>query len=435
MAIALGLVINRFVDEAYLVEQIEASINSKAEIGKVELSLFRSPARLTLHDVQLSAKPGDEKTGDARVKIEAVDLQVSLWALLHKRIEVSNMTVRGAHVTGTVYKKGGSSLEAPFESPDRKKKHRRSGKKAHGKKGSKGKKEGGGFNVFDQEDFVASLGGFFIEDSSVDLTLEKSGLRIRCSDVNIGLGAIEIDPRRLEATDKATLTMSVKVRLDSTKGWHYGDLDISGQAISRIFNQETGDMEPDVEGEFALGESSWLNTKIPVITEAWQQLDKLKSIGLRIDPLPEKATFGRSEAVAAHYHRGKITIRKSLSLWVADWEVAAVADSWLQTETNQHVIHAEVMASKNASEKLYGFIVKTIDYLPGEARDIVSKDLRMNLFREDRFFVRIKSTGELSKPKIRLVDGVPDFLKAAEKAGKELLLKKAGGFLDGLLGE
>jgi len=49
--------------------------------------------------------------------------------------------------------------------------------------------------------------------------------------------------------------------------------------------------------------------------------------------------------------------------------------------------------------------------------------------------VKIKSSGELSGPKIRLVDGVPDFAKAAEKAGKKILLDKAGGFLDRFLGK
>jgi hypothetical protein len=449
IAVGLGVMVKRFVSEAYLVEQIEGAINSKVEIGEIKLSLLRSPACLTLKDVRLSAKQGDWQAGDTEVSVKQVDLSVSLWSLLNKRIEVNDMTIRGAHVKGTVYEKGGSSLEALFESPEKARKRlsrkstqvkegrpkHRSPKKRKKKlaRGEPEKKEGG-FNVFDQEDFVAALGGFHLEDSSVDLIVEKSGLHIQCSGVNLSLGSLEIDPRRLEDTDSARLDLTVNIRLDSTEGWSYARLDIQGQAVARLFNPETGDMEPDVEGAFDLGDDSWINTRIPVITEAWKELHRLEKIGIKIAPLPEKATFGRSESLAAHYHRGMVTVRQPLSLWLGDWEFAVMSGSWLQTETNQHTIKAEVSASRGASSQLEHLLVKGLDYLPNEVREPLVCDMQEKLFRDGRFVVKIKSQKDLSHPKIRLVDGVPDFGKEAEKAGKKLLLEKAGGFLDGLLG-
>jgi len=438
LIIALVVAVNYFINEDYLVEQLEGSISSEVSIEEVELSIFSSPTRLTLKNVRLTAKEGDERARGAEVKVDHVELSVNLWKLLSKRIEVASMTVYGASVRGTVYEEGGSSLEALFESPDQKKKQRRKNKNLERPQSQRmhdqDKNEGGGFNVFDHDDFIASLGGFHLKNASADITIEKSGLRIQCRDFNLSLDALEIDPKRLQDTDSVKMTISFKSQFDSTEGWHYGDLNVQGAAASRLFNAQTGDLEPDVEGSFDLGDDSWLNTRIPIITEAWGKLDKLEKIGVRIAPLPERATFGRSQSVAAHYHLGKVTVRESLSIWVDDWEVAILESSWLQTETDQHVIHAELLASKNASAKFYGLIAAAIDFLPRDIRDVIARDMKKNLFRDDRFLVKVKSKGELSHPKIRLVDGIPDFGKAAEKAGKDLLLEKAGGLLDGLFG-
>lgn len=439
LVLVLSVMVNYFINEDYLVEQIEASISSEVSIEEVELSIFSSPTRLVLKNVRLSARAGDARAGDAMVKVDHVDLSVNLWKLLSKRIEVSSMTVYGASVTGTLYEDGGSSLEALFESPDQKKKHRRKNKSAkqakQQRKHDSDKSEGGGFNVFDHDDFIASLGGFFLKNASADITLEKSGLRIQCREFNLSLDALELDPQHLQDTDSAKLTMSIKLQFNSTKGWRYGDLNIEGSATSRLFNAQTGDFEPDVEGSFDLGDDSWLNTRIPVITEAWGKLEKLEKIGIHIAPLPERATFGRSQSVAAHYHLGKVTVRQPLSLWLDDWEVAILEKSWLQTETDQHQIMAELLASRNVSATCYALLMSAVDYLPKDVREAMVKDMSQNLFREDRLLVRVKSKGELSHPKIRLVDGVPDFAKSAEKAGKKLLQEKAGGFLKGLLGE
>ena len=439
LIIVLIVSVNYFINEDYLVEQLEGSISSEVSIEEVELSIFSSPTRLTLKNVRLSAKEGDERARGAEVKVDHVELNVDLLKLLSKRIEVTEMTVYGASVTGTVHEEGGSSLEALFESPNQKKKQQRKNKNKARSKSShqrdKDPSEGGGFNVFDHDDFIASLGGFYMKNARADITIEKSGLRIQCRDFDLSLDALEIDPKRLQDTDHVKMTISFKSQFDSTEGWKYGDLNIHGSAVASLFNAQTGDLEPDVEGSFDLGDDSWLNTRIPVITKAWGKLDQLEKVGVRIAPLPERATFGRSQSVAAHYHLGKVTVRESLSIWVDDWEVAVLADSWLQTETDRHVIQAELLASKNASAKFYGLIAAAIDFLPRDIRDVIARDMKKNLFRDDRFLVKVKSKGELSHPKIRLVDGIPDFGKAAEKAGKELLQEKAGGLLDGLFGK
>ena len=428
LLIVAVILIKSFVNEDYLAEELEKAINSKVEIGDVDLALFSSPTRIKLSEVKLSPKGG--RDANASVKIDQLDLNVSFWQLFNKHINVSEVIIKRAEITSTFFEDGSTSLGEMFRAPEEKRK-KRSGKKSSGS--DDGDDDEGGFNVFDQEDFVASLGRLVIEDSRVDITLEKTGLRIRCDDVGLELSSIKIDPNNLSATNTAKLSLSSMVKIHSTKGWHYGDLNLTGDATARIFNPETGNTEPDVEGSIDLGSGSWLNTKVPVITSAWKTLDVLEKVGVTIAALPEQAMFGRSQAVAVHYHLGKITVREPLSIWVGDWELAALDGSWLQTETDQHEINVELLASVSASARFQQGIGAVVKLLPEQVADTLIGDVKGKIFRDDRLLVTVRSSGDFSDPKIRTVDGVPDLLEEAKESGKDMLKNKAGDLLRGLL--
>lgn len=432
LAIALSIIVNSRISKEYLIEQIEQSIKGNVEIGDVDVSIFSIPAKLTLADVSLSSRKGGDINAEAPVQIDEVSLSVGLWGLLSKYIDVSNITIRGADITATYREDGSTTLGELFDAPDEKKRKRGGGNSMGGDKSKN--EERVGFNIFDQEDFVATLGGLVIKDSRADITLESTGLRLRCTDVNLELSSIKIDPKRLEQTNSAQLELGGKVRLDSTDGHHYGDLLIVGKSTARLFNPQTGDAEPDIEGEFNLGDESWLNTNVPFVTRAWNHLRILEAVGIEISKLPERATFGRSQSVAAHYHLGKVTVMKPLSIWLGDWEFAAIEDSWLETQTDQHEISGELLASKGASVHFKSLISQGLNLIPEEAQVLVIDDVEDQLFRDERLLVKVQSTGDFSDPKIRPVGAIMDLSEAAKNAAKKLLLEKAGSLLDGFLG-
>ncbi|MGB0775240.1 MAG: hypothetical protein ACPGUY_05305, partial [Akkermansiaceae bacterium] len=415
---AVSVLAKVFVNKEFIVETLEESINSKVEIGDVSVSALSFPAQVSLTDVEL--QPRGDSESDARVRIDQLDLSVSLWGLLAREINVSKITVKGCDIKSTFYEDGGHSLEELFESPR--------AKKGGGEK--KSDKKGGGLNALDQSDFVASLGGLIIEDSFLDITLEKTGLRVRGSDVSIKLSSIRIDPKNLQATNSAKLDVKGNLRIDSVEGHHYGDLSLTGGATATLFNATTGDSEPNIEGEFKLSEDSWLNTRIPYITAAWNSLAILKKIGVPIAELPSKATFGRSKSVAAHYHLGKITVLEPLSVWIGDWELAVLKQSWLQTETDEHVIDAELLASESSSSKFKKLIGKSVSFVPEKHRDKFLNEYLASLYREERLLIELQSTGELSDPKVRAASINLDIKEAA----KDYLKDKAGSLLRGLLG-
>lgn len=424
--VALGFVAKSMITRELLVEEIEGSINSEVEIGGVDVSIWSFPARITLSDVSLTPTKADAEHNDAAMDIERVDLRVSLLALLFKEINVKSITISGADITTTYRKDGSTSIEELFDEPGEE------DEDSHDAKSSEdGKSEG--FNVFEQKEFITKLGKLTIEHSRANVLLEKMGVKLRCSNLNVVLSEMRVDPNRLSETNTAYLKVSTDIRADSVDGWQYGELFLAGEASVKIFNVQTGETEPDVEGDFSLSKESWLNTRVPFITKAWNLLGVLEKVGIKVAKLPERASFGRSEAIAAHYHLGKITVRKPLSIWVGDWELAALDQSWLDTGTDEHEAHGELLASKSASQRFLSTIEKGVQFLPDEVQPVVVGSVKEKLYRNERLVIDVQSTGDFSDPKIRPSGAIPDLTESAKEAGKDLLKEKARGLLDGLL--
>lgn len=422
---ALGILAQSYLTRDLLEREIEKSINSEVHIGEVDISFFSLPSRIVIRDVTLrhkDSKPGSE----APITIREASLAVNLMALLRRHIHVTGITISEAAITNTYYKNGDTALQRLFESPDEEKRKRRDKKRREGKKG-------GGFNIHDQKDFATTLDRLVIEDSSLELVLEGMGLNLLCQDLDVELSSITIDPEDLVTTNNARLNIGSRIRIDSSKGKQYADILLNGDATVRLFNPETGDAEPEVSGELHLDDSSWLNAQLPFITRAWNSLAVLGKLGLQIGELPEKATFGRSQSISAHYHQGQVSVQQPLSIWLQDWEIAVLEGGWLNAQNDQHEVRGELLASRKASGFLKPLVFKGVALLPAEIRDQVSLDLEGNLFRDDRLLVKIKSSGDFSDPKVRVDGEIVEISKAAKEAAREMLQQKAGDVLKGLL--
>lgn len=420
--VGIGLLVKNIATKDLLEQKIEESINAEVVIGGVEVSIFNFPAKLVITDISLMPKAASVPA-EAPVKIGEISLSIGWLGLFQKHIDVKHIGIKEADIKITYHKDGTTSLKKLFQSPD----------EAEGEVQESSKKEQGGFNIHEQGDFVASLGGLSISNSSLNLVLEEMGLQLECQDLQVELSSIEIDPNDLVASNEAKLKLQSLIRVYSDKREHYGDLYIDGLSGVSLFNVTTGDIEAEVDGEFRLSDQSWLSTNMPFISRSWEQLSVLKKVGLNVGRVPERATFGRSKSISAHYHLGRIRIIKALSIWVEDWEVAILGGGWLSTQTDQHDVRGELLASKKTSAVMAPTIFKGLELLPKELRASVADDVKENLFRDERLLVKIKSTGDFSDPKIRPDGKIIDLSKATKGAAGELLKQKAGSLLKDLL--
>lgn len=425
LSIVAGLLLNKFVTKDFLEQKIEESINAEIVIGAVDVSLFALPAKVVISDVSLMPK-GVNDPSKAELHISELSLSIGWLGLFQKHIDVTHIGVHEADIKITYYQNGSTSLGRLFESPD---------KKGEDEKNLNENEDelDRGFNINDQGDFVASLGGLSISDTRIDLALEQMGMQLVCEDLDIDLSAIQIDPNDLSSSNEAKLVASSLIRLYSRKGEHYGDLDMDGAASVHLFNLTTGKVEPEIDGAFNLSDQSWLSTSMPFVSRAWEQLSVLEKVGLGVGNAPDRASFGRSKSITAHYHLGRIDLLKALSIWVEDWEVAILGGGWLNTQTDQHQVQGEMLASKKASALMLPTIFKGLELLPEQVRSSVTEDIRSKIIRDDRLLIKIKSSGSFADPKIRPDGKIVDISKASRGAAKDLLKEKAGNLLKGLI--
>ena len=445
--VVLSLMARKYVSKEGLVLMAEEQINSRVHIGEAKLSLFRFPATITLTDVKLSArdreagKPLADRapfSGDATAEVREVKLAVSLLALLKQRVEIKEFVFREPRLAVTLHEDGSNSLDDLLRKPGSKKSKPRGGSEgaAPEKKGDDDALNTKSLNIY-AHGFLGRLNELRLENASIDLIVEKTGMVVAVRDCLIKLDQIDLDPAAIENTNTARAKIAAHVVIDSVKSkdLRYAVVDFEGPAEAKLFDPETGDLDLDIRGEFELGEGTFLNAQVPLVQKGWTAMQKLDTIGVQIGDLPEKAVPGRSKTIAVRYFRERFTINKPISIWFKDWEVALLEGTWVQTEKSEHQAEVEVIADEKLSEKLRKQIGVGVDYVPKKLRPILMEEVEATWFRDGRLLAEIKTKGELSKPSVDLRNKFPDVKAMAKKAGQRFLEEGAGEFLKGIFGK
>ena len=258
---------------------------------------------------------------------------------------------------------------------------------------------------------------------------------IKVRDFNVRLDQIDLDPSALKKTNAARAQIAARVEIDSGDGMErYALIGFEGPAEAKLFDPVSGDLDLDIRGDFQLSAGTYLSTKIPVMQKAWEALQKLDIIGVKIGELPEKAITGRSKSVALHYHQERFLLTKPISLWFKDWELAMLEGTWLQAEQAVHLGNVELIAEEQLSGKLRMQIGRGVDYIPRRFRPILLEEVEETWFQNGRLRAQIKTKGDLSSPSVDLRNKFPDLKALAKKAGEKLLEGGVENLLEGILG-
>ncbi|MDA0768437.1 MAG: hypothetical protein O3A92_16630, partial [Verrucomicrobia bacterium] len=427
----------RSVTAERLVEEVEDSLNARLEIGEVEVELLRLPSRVVLRRVRLGerdewvGRPLAERPalGEAAIEVGEVRLEVSLPELLFRKIDVKELVLVAPKVGMVIDATGSSNMVELFRSPPDRKERRK----------KKGKRSGGALNV-EEIGMLGQLEGVRMLDGEADLLIEKSGMVIWVRELSAWLDAIEVDPAALEKTNQATLRLEGKVTLGWTEEGREtsGFLDVAGTAAVKLFDPVSADLDPEIAGRLTLGEESYLLAQVPPVSRTWAALGKLADWGMKIGGLPERATFGRGATVGVHYHQERFTAQEPLSLELGEWELAVLAESWLDLNDEEHEVGVELLASNGVSGVLHSGLLLALDYLPDAVEPEVVAGVEKAWFREGRLLARVRSQGELGDPEVDVLNKFPDVKEmtkeALERHAKEKLKKLGKGLLEGLLG-
>jgi len=426
LVIALSVACRIVLSKNFLAARIEAALNCRVEIGELHISLLSIPAKVVIGDVILAQRDDVVRDGVAHddrppleggeIRAKEIRFHLSLRDLLSKKIEVSDLLLRGAHFDLKLSHEGELNIDPLFESPKKEKKERKRK----------------GLNARDGAPFVTRLKRLRFEDAAFDLLIEKTGLMIQARDLNLDLSDIQVDPNALEKVNEARLQLAVQLGVFSSRQDRpqYAQIGLEGPARVRLFDPATGELSPDADIDFAIDPASYVSAKARYIVELWKVTDELVKIGLKTGLLSDTLSFGRERVLSASYAHNKLLLRKPLSLTMNDWELVLEDDSWLVFSSEQHASMVRLVAATGVSDFVRKHLLKLIEITPEAVRDKLKAELLGPVFVDDRLTLKVATRGELSDPKVKLITSLPDAQKTIKEYAKtklmDLLLDQLG---------
>ncbi|MGJ8657817.1 MAG: DUF748 domain-containing protein [Akkermansiaceae bacterium] len=407
-----------YLTRDYIVAAIEKSINSRVQVKDIDVNLYGLRGTVDLNEVIITQRDesADQKTPhDDREPIEKGDIfmksasfNISIWEILSKKILVEKINFDGVTLNLTLYEEGDTSIEKLFAKPNH-------------DKSDKQKK----FNAKENEQFITTINEITLTNVDLNLIVDKTQLAVEGRGVNLHLLDIDVNPKQLDTVNDAKITLQGTFDIHPLgKSEDYGKIVVNGESDITLFNTENGDLEPDMVLALTIGSDSYLTNKVPVISKISQAGDLLKKF-LKV---PEKLRFKNDQSVRVSYKLGISTLLDPLSIKIEDWKLQVLADSWIGSGNDMHFLGVKLYVGEAISSKLGGFLSNSsaVGGLLGKLSGGES------LLEDGKLTLHLESSGELSKPKIRMknklagpAEGLIDsFLGGSD--GKEDPLREAG---------
>lgn len=460
----------------YLVGQLEEDRDCRAEIASVSVNLFSLPAKIELTglkmvprdamaaaEVPLAERPPLE-LGHTGIECESAVLEADLLDLLGQKLSLrelvlKNVTVnaklkRGGNVslrrmfrsrealkegavpgpTGDGQEKGGNE-KVPKEATPKKdektrKKDRKESQKAEEDKEAekdknKNKKLQEHFNVSELP-LQSELKVARIENGTVNLFVEKAGGYVRLENLNLKVSDISIDPDDLTKGNSADIELTGTLGVDSEgRNLRYASLLLDAKGRMIPFEEATGDFNPDISCDAALDTGSYVDS-VPVLDRLGKNVDKLKKLGIEIEELAMKETLQTPATLSVGYFDNVVRFRKEAGLDFNSFRLALKEESWIDSASNRHEFFGNLLASKPLTDKVKAGVDKYIKENTNDAlAELAHEVVIAPVLKDGRLSLDFKSTGDLGKPKVKVLNVV----QSLGDALKNRILK--GGGKDG----
>jgi hypothetical protein len=420
LVIAAQVMVGRLFSPDYLQDFLEENLSVEATVGSTQVNLIAGEVVLS----NLTLFPKDPRVTSTSVAIQEVRLGVKTWPLFARRLEISSFVISEPVIRMTLDKEGDLSLAEIFRNPEKKdSKNQKKTKVNQGKDG--------GVLAAEENRWLAKLDEARLENGRLEMLFEKEKLQLRVEGLHLAITDLQFDPEDLATLNTVRMTLAGGARLSDSEEILLVNLDFSGGARGKLFDERTGDFEADVLLDLALAKSSYLNPRVKIVKRVWSYLDQVEKWGISLGGLPDQIAFGRSRRIVGTYRDDQVTLTEPLSLSAGKWEVGLARESWIATGSGQHGIGVEFLAGKRMSETLGGWLTS----LPSEAQSLAQN----RFIDEEQVLWRVQSSGDLDDPEFEFFSQIPEAKSLIEDLEESLedevdrLKKKAGGFLKDLL--
>lgn len=421
------LTLTLLISPAYFEKLLEENLNCNVEIEGVSVRLLRR--ELALRAVSLH--PLDSLDATTSLQVGEIELGVKLLPLFSRRLETTRFHIEEPKIRGRFQENGDFSLADLFRVPREKKddQEERDDKESS----SSSPKDPTREKVLpaDRNRWLAKLAKADLQNGSVELAFEKEELTLQVTALSIAVQDLRFNPEELRSLNEVDLALAGNATLWDKDRNPLVRLDLSGTAGGKLFDENSGEFQPDLLTDLTLGPDSHIEPRVKIVQEVWSYTDKVNDMGLRIGRLPERINFGNDRRINVYYREGKATLRKPLSLAAGIWELRLASESWIESFSGSHEIGIEFLAGGQAGKLASEWSQK----LPKEIREIATT----RFLADNRALWRIDSSGELSDPEFNFLSQLPEaagLLKDLEDSVEEEVErfeKKAKSLLNDLL--
>ncbi len=429
----------KIVTNEFLVTQIEAALNVRANVTKVNINLLSVLSSIEVEGIALGvrdsyaneAKPLSERPEmkSAAINLTKVDLKVSFVELLKGKFQLDQLILKEPDISVVLFEDGGNNLTPLFKPPlivagqpnpaltpeaiaEKKKEEEEKAKEKLLEEPSA---------PFTAKDIpVAIKIGFVgIKNGNIEVVMKKTSQVIKIKALELGLKDIDIDGSNLEAHNSvdvnfdANLIIIGKNKEESSKFL----LDTSGKVAP--FVVKTGLVNPVVTYKVTMLAGSFMSG-FAAFDSIAGELPLLNQAGLKMDKIAEKAELNKDVTFNVSYGNGKVTFLDDPTFPSKNYDLQIVKGSYIIVTNNNHEMNMGILYEKNESKKsIDGVDAKIKEASKGQGNPVELRNkLLGNLIKNDRINIPFRSYGDIRNPGIELgvaVGSISDLIGGAVK--------------------
>ena len=410
--------LSRWIQPAALVDRLEATYNCRAEVTGGSISLWSLPATLQLQGVKLAARDADADAAKPLAQRQALegkgillavdqaDLKINIWSLLKRDLNIRELLVQRVNLYSETPESGASELSALFSKP-----LIVAGKpnpdlvKPPDEKGPTAPEPDRQFRAKDLP-LAPEIASARIEHVRLDFKNMKSRQLLRFEDANLGLKNVLIDGGSLAHKNHAELALDGRFQIFAKRMVQQVDLGIQLDSSASPFDPKTGHLA-GIPFTVKIAQGSTIQD-VPALQRIYLKMQKWEKYGLKVAPLPDRATIQKEAKVDLKYDGGSLTTKSDFTIVLDNYELAMLSESKFDLNADTCDLNLKITGnqevSKQALDGLTEFIRSKADKigLGGVAVEKIMTLLRKeNLILPDgRLSIPMRLTGPTGKPEV-----------------------------------
>jgi hypothetical protein len=435
-----------------LVSQMERAWNCRAHIDEVKLVLFSSPARLEIIGCRIWPRDGEAGKPLATrapmepgpISIGNAVLEVKLQDLVAKRLNIQQLTISDISVNEEVSKEGQSSLGLLFQRPndeplpvavspsesvtEPKALPLPSPTPITTEPAVESVATATTAPVVDAPELGYSIrvDRASLERASLTINNRKNTTYTTLSDLSFTISEIDIDPTDLVNHNSLRLKLDTRIVVRdhvTIKGVHQPvnqlDLRLQGEGQVKPLDPSTGLWSASSDLQLKLLKDSVLAGYMKIGEIESKDLKKLDEYGIDLKDVSMGGPLLEDANIRIQFSNDRILFMDDANFAMPDYELSVGKESWLNPPEDQHDFNLRIYFGSKVQEQLVQGMIQF-----GIGKDQASSVLKGMSDEKGRFYLDLKSTGKLSKPKVK-----PDTSRFLNR-----LIQGVGtGLLEGLL--